>query len=88
MSDPRDDLAALINGGPLPTAQTVGAIYARHTAYERAAALLAAGWRVPLLNPANCDTNPGHDFTPTCTHCGITQDDWLQILDDTESWQH
>jgi hypothetical protein len=53
MSDPRDDLAALINGGPLPTNQTVGGIYARHTAYERADALLAAGW-VPRCGDYDC----------------------------------
>lgn len=41
----REALAELVNGGPLPAnPNTVGGIYERHTAYERADAIIADGW--------------------------------------------
>jgi hypothetical protein len=46
---PRDKLAELVNGRPVPVnPRTVGGIYERDTAYQRADAIIAAGWRAPV----------------------------------------
>ncbi len=69
----RDDLAALINGGPLiENPGTVGGIYAIHTAYERADTIIAAGWRnfavyrTELDRDVNTVTARNAGGKPTC----------------------
>jgi hypothetical protein len=81
MSDPRDDLAALINGAPIPKGATIGTKRERK-AYQRADAILAAGWRPPLK------AHPPHaidvERAPYCNVCGRD----IQWDDNTESWTH
>ena len=85
MSDPRDDLAALINGRPLPPpGGTIGSMYERMEALQRADAILAAGW----TKPKPPTVYPDHDIeTYRVPICGICGKD-VEWDDDTESWTH
>lgn len=82
MSD-RDELAELVHGGPLPTGNTVGELYALGCAYQRADAIIEAGWRPPEPSAPRTAMDDGeepcerHDWLNDwpglrCDECGLT----------------